>query len=170
MGSLISNYVFKALDAYPYDMEEVMESLNYALSYDQKNTVALCLMGRVHAEILKDYEQAKTYYVEALAENVNAHLIYPHYANVLLWNEDYREVEKLIDFALTIKGSDKGVLYMKKAILFEQLKKYKKALLFVKLAKENTFCTEFMNELEVEKERIKGKLPKKEKKKKKKKR
>jgi len=169
MGNLINNYVFKALDAYPYDMEEVMESLNYALSYDQKNTTALCLMGRVHAEILKDYEQAKMYYTEALAENVNALQVYPHYVNVLLWNEDYNEVEKLINFALTIKGSDKGVLYLKKAILFEQLKKYKKALNYIKLAKENTFCTEFMNELIGEKERIKGKLPKKKKKNKKKK-
>jgi tetratricopeptide (TPR) repeat protein len=169
MGNLINNYVFKALDAYPYDMEEVMESLNYALSYDQKNTTALCLMGRVHAEILKDYEQAKMYYTEALAENVNALQVYPHYVNVLLWNEDYNEVEKLINFALTIKGSDKGVLYLKQAILFEQLKKYKKALRSIKLAKENTFCTEFMNELTEEKERIKGKLPKKKKKKRKKK-
>ena len=47
MGNLANNYLFKALDAYPYDLEETIEALTYALSYDEKNTVALCLMGRV---------------------------------------------------------------------------------------------------------------------------
>ena len=32
MGTPTHNYVFKALESYPYDLEEVMEALNYALS------------------------------------------------------------------------------------------------------------------------------------------
>jgi hypothetical protein len=52
MGTLVNNYIFKALDNYPYYLDEVMESLNYALSYDNKNTMALTLMGKVHAEKL----------------------------------------------------------------------------------------------------------------------
>ena len=170
MGNLTSNYLFKALDAYPYDLEETMEALNYALSYDEKNTTALCLMGRVYADVIKDYEKAKEYFAEALAENINAFDVYPHYINVLLWNEDYEEVRKLIDFALTVKGSDKAFLYLKKAILFEQLKEYKKALTFIKLAKEYAFNSGFISYVKTEKERIKGKLPKKKKKKKSKKR
>ena len=105
-------YLFKALDAYPYDLEEAVEALTYALSYDDKNTDALCLMGRVYAENLKDYEKAKEYYADALAENVNAFSVYPYYIDVLLWNEDFDEAAKLIDFALTVKGSDKAVLYL----------------------------------------------------------
>ena len=38
MGTLTNNYIFKALENYPYDLEEVMEALNYALSADDKNT------------------------------------------------------------------------------------------------------------------------------------
>ena len=58
MGTLVNNYVFKALENYPYDLEEVMEALNYALSYDDKNTMALTLMGRVYAEKLFKYNDA----------------------------------------------------------------------------------------------------------------
>ena len=50
MGTLTNNYIFKALENYPYDLEEVMEALNYALSADDKNTMALTLMGRMYAE------------------------------------------------------------------------------------------------------------------------
>ena len=81
----------------------------------------------------------------------------------VLWNEDYKEVDEFIDFSLTVKGSDKGTLYLKKAILFEQLKEYKKALTFIKLAKEHTYNSEFMETINEEKNRIKGKMPKKKK-------
>lgn len=169
MGTLINNYVFKALGNYPYDLEEVMEALNYALSYDDKNTMALTLMGKVYAEKLYKYTEAISYYREALAENIYAFEVYAPYINALLWNEDYKEAEGFIDFSLTVKGSDKAILYLKKAILFEQLKQYKKALAFVKLAKEFTFNSEFMHTVNEEKSRIKGKLPKKKKPKSKKK-
>ena len=163
MGTLTNNYVFKALENYPYDLEEVMEALNYAMSYDDKNTMALTLMGRVYAEKLFKYEEAISYFKQALAENIHAFEVYVPYINTLLWNEDYKEVDKFIYFALTVKGSDKGTLYLKKAILFEQLKEYKKALTFIKLAKEYTFNSEFMETINEEKNRIKEKMPKKKK-------
>ena len=163
MGTLTNNYVFKALENYPYDLEEVMEALNYALSYDDKNTMALTLMGRVYAEKLFKYEEAISYFKQALAENINAFEVYIPYTNTLLWNEDYKEAEEFIDFGLTVKGSDKAMLYLKKAILNEQLKEYKKALSFIKLAKEHAYNSEFMSDIDIEKDRIKGKMPKKKK-------
>jgi len=163
MGSDINNYIFKALENYPYDLDEVMEALNYALSYDEKNTMALTLMGRVYAEKLYKYEEAIQFFKDALAENIYAFEAYVPYINTLLWNEDYKEVEEFIDFALTLKGSDKAVLYLKKAVLYDQLKEYKKALGFVKLAKQHTYNAEFMDSVKEEKDRIKGKMPKKKK-------
>ena len=165
MGTLINNYVFKALDSYHYDLEQTMEALNYAISYDDKNTMALTLMGRVHAEKLYNYDEAIGYYKEVLGININAFEVYVHYINVLLWSENYEEAVRFIDFALTVKGSDKGMIYFKKAILNDQLKAYKKALKNIKKAKENTFNSDFMYTLNAAKERIKGKLPKKKKKK-----
>lgn len=163
MGTIINNYAFKALENYPYDLEEVMEALNYALSYDDKNTMALTLMGRVYAEKLFKYTEAINYYKEALAENIHAFEVYEPYINTLLWNEDYKEAQKFIDFGLTVKGSDKAILYLKKAILFEQLKEYKKALSFVKLAKENAYNSDFIFSISEIKDRINGKKPKKKK-------
>lgn len=163
MRTLANNYIFKALDAYPYDLEEAIEALTYALAYEEKNTVALCLMGRIHAEALFNYEKAKDYYEEALAENMHAFNVYPNYINVLLWNEDFEEAEKLIDFALSVKGSDKAVLYLKKAVLFETQKNYKKALKQIGKARIYNFNNEFLHTIDEEEKRIKGKLPKKKK-------
>ncbi len=163
MGTLINNYVFKALENYPYDLEEVMEALNYALSYDEKNTMALTLMGRVYAEKLYKYEEAILYYKEALAENVHAFEVYPHYIDALLWNEDYKEAEDFIDFGITVKGLDKAMLYIKKALLYEHLKKYKEALSFLKQAKIHGYSSDILCVVTEAKERIKGKMPKKKK-------
>jgi tetratricopeptide (TPR) repeat protein len=161
MGTLTNNYIFKALENYPFDLEEVMEALDYALSSDDKNTMALTLMGRVYAEKLYKYDEAVIYFKQALAENIRAFEAYTPYINTLLWNEDFKEAEEFIDFALTVKGSDKAVLYLKKANLYEQLKEYQKALNFIKLSKEFTFNSDFMVDINVEKDRIKCKIPKK---------
>ena len=163
MGNLLDKYLFQALDAYPYDLEETVESLNYALSYDAKNPTALCLMGRLHAEVLSDYETAKDYFQQALAENIQAVEVYVHYASVLLCNEDYKEVEKLLDYALTIKGSDKAVLYAMKAIMYEHLTAYKKALKCLKKAKVHAYNNCYMEGIKGEETRIKDKMPKKKK-------
>ncbi|WP_299247111.1 hypothetical protein [uncultured Aquimarina sp.] len=166
MGNLLDKYLFQALDAYPYNLEEAVESLNYALSYDDKNPTALCLMGQIYAENLRNYETAKEYYQQALAEDMYTLDVYPKYINVLLWNEDYDEAEKLIDFALTLKGTDKAVLYLKKGILFEQKKEYKKALKVLKIAKVYTYNNYFISDIEGDEKRIKDKMPKKKNKKK----
>ncbi len=94
MGTLINNYIFKALENYPYDLEEVMEALNYALSADDKNTMALTLMGRMYAEKLYKYDEAVGYFKLALAADIRAFEVYTPYINTLLWNEDYKEAEE----------------------------------------------------------------------------
>jgi tetratricopeptide (TPR) repeat protein len=163
MDNLLDKYLFQAIDAYPYDLKETVESLQYALSYHPKNTKALCLMGQVYAEQLHDYEMAKAYYQEALAENIHAIDVYKHYIVVLLWNEDYKEAEKLINFAFTVKGIDKAVMYLKKAHLFEQKQAFKIAIKHLKKAKEFAYNSDFISYLAEEKSRIKDKLPKKKK-------
>jgi len=165
MDNLLDKYLFQAIDAYPYDLQEAVESLQYALSYNPESTKALCLMGQVYAEQLKDYETAKVYYQEALAKNIHAIEVYPHYVNVLLWNEDYEEAERLLNFAFTVKGTDKAVLYTKKASLFERKKNYKIALKHLKKAKEFAFNDDFISFIKGEERRIKDKLPKNKKKK-----
>lgn len=131
----IDKYLFQALDNYPYSLEETIESLDYAFSYDAKNTMVLCLYGRIQAEQLMNYEEAKSYFQEALSINIHALEVYPYYLQTLILNEDYEEAQKLIDFALTIKGINKSDIYVKKAILLEAQHEFKKALKEIKNAK-----------------------------------
>ncbi|MCF7568763.1 tetratricopeptide repeat protein [Sabulilitoribacter arenilitoris] len=167
--NLLNNYVLKAIDAYPYDLEETVENLNYALSYEANNIYALYLMGRLQAEQLGDYEKAKQYYAEALANKMDFVKVYPKYISVLIWNEDYDEAKKLIEFAFTVKGLNKGEVWLKQGHLFENLQDHKKAIKALKIAKSFGFNNDFISYIDNEISRIKAKLKPKRKKKKKKK-
>src|SRR6218665_1303258 len=128
-------YLFQALDNYPFWLEGTIESLDYAFSYDDKNTMVLCLYGRIQADQLMNYEEAKSYFQQALSINIYALEVYPYYLKTLILNEDYEEARKLIDFALTVKGINKSEIYVKKAILLEAQNEFKKALKEIKNAK-----------------------------------
>ena len=160
--NLLNNYVLKAIDAYPYELEETVENLNYALSYQSNNAYALYLMARLQAEQLGDYEKAKQYYAEALANNMDFQKVYPRYIQVLLDNEDLEEAKKLIDFALTIKGVDKGCIWEKQGRLFEIKQENKKAIKALKTAKQFGFNNDFISYIDLEISRNKSKIkPKK---------
>ena len=168
--NLLNNYVLKAIDAYPYDLEETVENLNYALSYEANNAYALYLMGRVQAEQLGDYEKAKYYYAEALASKMDFVKVYPKYILVLLWNEDYREAQKLIDYANTVKAVNQCELLVLQAQLNESLGMYKAALKVFKDAKRLALNNGFTSFIDSEINRVKNKIkPKKKKASKKKK-
>ncbi|KFF04430.1 hypothetical protein [Flavobacterium reichenbachii] len=154
----IDKYLFQALDSYPYSLEETIESLDYAFSYDEKNTMVLCLYGRVQAEQLWNYEDAKSYFQQALAINIHALEVYPHYLHTLILNEDYDEAQKLIDFAITIKGINKAEIYVKKAILLEVQLKFKEALKELKLAKIHSIQHDYDTGISEVEKRIKSKI------------
>ena len=134
----VDKYLFQALDNYPFSLEETIESLDYALSYDDQNTMVLCLYGQVFSDQLLKYEEAKEYFQRALSININALEVYPFYIHTLILNEDYEEASKLIDFALTVKGINKTEILLKKTMLFEKQKQFKKASKFLKKARLST--------------------------------
>jgi len=153
----VNKYVLQALDNYPMYLEETMESLSYALSYDESNTMALCLMGRVHAEQLFDYEQAKRYFQEALVHNVQALEEYPYFIQTLIAMGEYEAAKKTIKFALTLPAMPLAGIWIKKALLFEKMRKYKKALKALKMAKLENVDLDFSSSLKSIEDRIKGK-------------
>jgi tetratricopeptide (TPR) repeat protein len=125
--SSIDKYLVKAIDAYPFNLEEAIESLDYALSSDNNNAATLCLYGRVYAEQLQDYATAKTYFQDALAAEINAVFVYPYFIQLLMDFDEDVEAEKLIHFALTIKGIDKPLILSKLIILKEKTRSFKEA-------------------------------------------
>lgn len=162
-----SKYYFEALDNYPYNLPDCMEALNYALSYDSEDADALCLMGRIHSEVLNDYEKAKIYYEEAMLYDISNINTPQYYISCLLNNEDFAEAERLINFALGIKAIDKANILFYKSLLFERKSDFKNALTQIKEAKKFCFsqkCSDFLKDRE---KFVKAKLPKKKAKKKK---
>lgn len=160
-------YLFQALDNYPFWLEGTIESLDYAFSYDDKNTMVLCLYGRIQAEQLLNYEEAKSYFQQALSINIHALEVYPYYLKTLILNEDYEEAQKLIDFALTVKGINKSEIYIKKAILLEAQQKFKEALKEIKNAKLHLLHFNYESDISDVEKRIEGKIDLLKKKKKK---
>lgn len=154
----IDKYLFQALDNYPYSLEETIESLDYAFSYNAKNTMVLCLYGRIQAEQLWNYEEAKSYFQEALTINIYALDVYPYYLQTLILNQDYEEAQKLIDFGLTIKGINKSVIFLKKAMLYEVQQHFKKALKEIKNAKLHSLQFSFDSDIPQVEKRIMDKM------------
>ncbi|SFU38528.1 hypothetical protein SAMN05216480_102131 [Pustulibacterium marinum] len=170
----IDKYLFQAMDSYPYSLEETLESLDYALSYDENNTMALCLYGRLYSEQLQKFDIAKSYFQKALSIDIQALEVYPYYIEALLFNEDYEEADTLIEFALKIKGINKIEIKLKEVLLHEMQQDLLKALELAKLLKLYVFNSEWNTVIEETEKRLKQKKkilfgePKKKKKEKKK--
>ncbi|WP_426476380.1 tetratricopeptide repeat protein [Chryseobacterium sp. CBSDS_008] len=154
-----SKYYFEALDYFPFNISECMDALNYALSYEPEDADSLCLMGRVYSEILKDYETAKKYFDEAMQSNIGNINTPKYYIECLLNNEDYKEAEKLIEFALKLKGIDKAEMLNCKSSLLERKNEYKQALEILKDAKKFCYCSSMLEILEDREKMIKSKMP-----------
>lgn len=143
--NLNNHYLFKALEAYPWELEKVIEALNYALAYEPENAKALHLMAKVHYEQLGDNETAKTYFEKALASRMDIPDIYPEYIRLLINNDDYKEAQKLIDFAKTVKGIDKAGIALTQGQLYEKLTLFKDAEKVLKDAKQLALNNDFIS-------------------------
>ena len=155
--SSIDKYLVKALDAYPYNLQEAIESLNYALSGDNNNAATLCLYGRVYAEQLHDYAMAKTYFQEALAADIHSVTVYPYFIQLSIDFDEDKEAEKLIDFALTVKGIDKPLILSKLILLKEKQMLYKEVKHNIKKLKSIVLNDDYQHFIDKTEARIKEK-------------
>jgi tetratricopeptide (TPR) repeat protein len=125
-----------------------VEALNYALAYESENAIALCLMGNVQAEFLKDHTQAKTYYQQAFSANNSYCELYPNYIECLCMLEEFDTALRLVDFALQVKGINKSEIYFKEAMVHERMHKFKKALQSLDKAILNARSNSFIHDVE----------------------
>lgn len=160
----LDKHLFKALDNYPFNLLETIESLEYALSANNQNTLALCLLGRIHSEQMMDYETAKECFSEAISINLHALDVYPYYIETLILNEDFVEAHRLIDFALTIKGISKIEILKKKICLLEVQREFKLAKKTLKDFKLHLTDSYYNNFIEETRTRLNGKIKSKKKK------
>lgn len=150
-------YVTKAMDAYPYQLQETVEALTYALSYDEGNVLALVLLGRVYAEQMHNYSEAIRCYEEAMGCDMEAVIIYPYFVRALILYEEFDKARNLIEYAMSVKGVDKVDMIKQKIIIEEKSKHCNKAM---KLLKEmrKMVCDDLYNDwMESTEKRLKAK-------------
>lgn len=150
-------YLFKALEAYPYELAKAIEALNYALSYDPENVRALCLMATIQYEQLGEYEMARSYYERALASRLDIPNVYPEFIRLLVNNEDFDDAQRLIDFARTVKGIDRAGIELAQGHLYEAIARYDDALDSLKEAKQLAMNGEFIYHVDEVISRVKKK-------------
>mgnify|MGYP001304590127 FL=1 len=64
---LVTSYYLKAYDAYPFDLAETEEQLNYALAYDPEHIPSLCLKSQYYLHMLNWPKEAKDAAEQAMA-------------------------------------------------------------------------------------------------------
>lgn len=112
-------YFLKALDAFDYDVDELVESLDYALSHDEEHAPTLCLLGRTHMERMKNFGAAQHCFEMALIADKNYVDTYKYYSKLLIWIGQFDRAEALIYKAEKIVGMPKVVIIQRKASMYE---------------------------------------------------
>ena len=67
---LVTSYYLKAYDAYPFDLAETEEQLNYALAYDPEHIPSLCLKSQYYLHMLNWPWQQQPYHAPTPTFNV----------------------------------------------------------------------------------------------------
>ena len=155
--TLADQYYIKAWDNYGYDLAEVVENLNYALSYSSGHTNANCLMGRVYSEYLNNPEQAAYYFEQALSNDLTNRDVIRYYTYMLIHQRDFAKAKKMIDYGYTVKGMNQAMLMHYEALLAEYQKDYKKAIKLLKSAQNESYSEREANFLKSEISRVKAK-------------
>lgn len=154
-------YYLKAVSNFPFDVSEVCEALNYALSYEPDFAPALCLKGKLYMNERINFKEARACFEQALRSDPTYIDIYPAYGELLLQIEEFDTLEQLIDRSLKVTGINKANMYLLRAKLYERQKNYRSALLTMNIAAEESYNEEMDKTIEGERKRIEDKLARK---------
>lgn len=156
--TLADTYYLKALDLYPYELDQVIEALNYAISYDNDHAGAHCLLGMLNLYQLGKYREAEDHFEKALASDIDNTETYYSYADLLIQIGEYGKAKKLIKYAYKIKGINVSRLKHFEGLIAEIKGNYLKAKEYMKLAYVNSYRKIEREFLKGELERVKSKM------------
>jgi tetratricopeptide (TPR) repeat protein len=157
MDTLADQYYVKAVDSYPFDLEESIENLNYALSYDNDHVGANYLMGKLYMEQFQEYDRAEIHFQAALASDPYNKGVCLDYIALLIIMKEFGKAEKLIDFTLGFKDIDLAGLYHLVGLHCEYQHQYDQAIIFYEDAILESYNEEATGVLEGEIKRVKAK-------------
>lgn len=152
-----NTYTIKALESYRYDKEECLEALGYALSYDENNAVALCLMGRIQFEMFGNVVSARNYFENALAADATYVETYRHYLVLLINQNELETAKAFLKFMSNRIGHKQFDLYIGEVRILEREFKFKKALKVLNEALKHAFSEDELEELDEIKSRLERK-------------
>ena len=141
----------------PEDWEEACEALNNSLSYDKNNCNALRLLGYLYAEFLLDIPKAFACFERVIEIEPLDKDVYILYAEYLIWTGDFVKAQKMIDYAVTLKGLDNSKLFWCKALMSEKNHRFDSALECLQQAKLEVTEDDYWYFLEGEIKRVESK-------------
>jgi len=160
--TLADQYYIKAIDEYPYNLEESIENLNYALSYDPDHVGALYLMGRLFMEYLDEWNTAEEYFQKAISIDPTNYKVNCTYAKLLITFREYEKAEKLIQFTRSLRGNDPTRILFVEAFLYEHQGRLAEAVEILETAKNYAFTDSVIDEIEADLNRVQKKIKNKQ--------
>ena len=167
MDTLADQYYLKAVDLYPYNLEEFMENLRFALSYDNEHVGANYLLGKFYAEQLHDYNRAEGYYQVAMAGDPHNENLCFDYVLLFITMKEFGKAEKLLGYVRSFKGVDLARIYHHEGLIHEYHHAYDLALQSYENAQLESYNEEFSGYMNTvikrvnAKQKLKNKTPQK---------
>lgn len=152
--TIADQYFMRARDGYPYNMDEVLENLQYALSYDQEHANAHHLMGLVYQDQLNDAEQAEAHFQQALAAEPRHADTCLDFIRLMIDQRQFVQAERLLNYAATIPGMDMARLWFQRGMWYEYQRNYSQALHWYRQGMVETYNADMMCRLEEASERV----------------
>lgn len=158
--SLAETYYLKAIESYPWELAEVVENLNYALSYDSECAAAHCLMGQVKFYYLKRWAEAESHYEQAITADPEYTCAYEHLILLYIKRSEITKAHTVLHYAQSLKGMSRCFVMHAMALILEHkghlklAKRYQQAAVAEALSKDEQDSAQ--EELERLKDRIKA--------------
>ena len=156
--TLADTYYLKALNLYPYELDQVIEALNFAISYDDDHAGAHCLFGKLNMYQLGNFSKAEDHFEKALASDLNNVETYYSYAELLIQTGEYAKAKKLIKYAYKIKGINISRLKHNEGLIAEIKGDLEKAKTFMTFAYNGAYRKIERDFLKDELDRVTSKL------------
>lgn len=158
--SLAENYYLKALEAYPWELSEVMENLTYALSYDEHNSAANCLMGQLQMNQLKNYNDAEWYFERAISSDPNFACAYENLVLLYVHINRLKKAQQILEYMQRMPSVSRSFILSKMALILEKRGEFKLSRHYLKSALAESVCNDERTELELDLDRVKSKIKK----------
>lgn len=156
--TLADTYYLKALNLYPYQLDQVIEALNYAISYDNEHAGAHYLLGMLNMYQLGKYSEAENHFEKALAGDINHADTYYSYIELLIQLREYDKAQNLINYAYNVKGINVPRLRHSEGLIAEIQGYLYKAKEYMKLAYNGSYRKAERDYLKDEMDRVNAKI------------